>query len=108
MREAFVKGLPDNIFLDFKGGLTMNQSIKTLDQVFTLCKLFISSDVTAPKIEALIAQCSRKYRSPVPAGAFVMGQTPTSNPTRECFKFIKGECNRENCRFLHSTPPPCV
>ena len=40
LRSIFVKGLPDDIFIDFKTSLQVNVSIKTFNEVFEALKIF--------------------------------------------------------------------
>ena len=108
LRQIFTKGLPDDIFLDFKTSLQVNISIKTFNDVNETLKIFVASDTHLPKVKALMRQCERQYSKPVPAGVF-LAQTrhvPRAPPTVQavCFDFTKGKCDRgDGCRFLHSS-----
>jgi hypothetical protein len=108
LRAIFTKGLPDDIFLDFKTSLQINVSIKTFDEVNEALKIFAASDTHSPKVNALIRLCERQYVKPVPAGVFlaqpVAHQIPRAQPNQvACNDFIKGKCTRgDGCRFLHS------
>ena len=106
LRTLFIKGLPDDIFLDFKTSLHVNVSIKTFDDVNEALKIFAASDTHLPKVNALIRLCERQYVKPVPAGVFLAQphQIPRAQPNQvACNDFIKGKCTRgDGCRFLHS------
>ena len=108
LRAVFTKGLPDDIFLDFKTSLQVNVSIKTFNDVNEALKVFVASDTHLPKVKALIRLCERQYNKPVPAGVFLAQphHAPRAPPTTQavCFDFTKGKCNRgDGCRFLHSS-----
>ena len=107
MRSVLIKGLPDEIFLNFKTGLHNHPSgSKTFEEVFSVLKIFSSSSSAKPMIDDLIRRCERQYSKPTPAGVFMartstrpLPATPTQQP---CFDFSKGKCVRgKDCKFAH-------
>ena len=108
MRSVLIKGLPDDIFLNFKTGLHNHPSgSKTFEEVFSVLKIFSSSSSAKPMIDDLIRRCERQYSKPMPAGVFIARTSTRSPPAttaqQPCFDFSKGKCGRgKNCRFTHA------
>ena len=115
MRAVFIKGLPDEIFMDFKTALHNNPAgTKTLNDVYEILNIYAGSEAVKQKVASLMRQCARSFDKRPPAGVFV---TQDSASPRPCFDFAKGKCTRgSQCKFAHSnvprtdaSPPPwCV
>ena len=115
MRAVFIKGLPDDIFMDFKTALHNNPAgTKTLSDVFEILQVYAGSEAVKQKVASLMRQCARSFDKRPPAGVFVAH--PDSATTRPWFDFAKGKCTRgSQCKFAHSNatradapPPPVV
>ena len=97
MRAVFIKGLPDDIFLDFKTALHNNaDKSKTFNDVFEMLKVYAGSESVKQKIGVLMRSCSRSFDKRPPAGVFVADARE-----KHCFDFAKGKCARSNCKFAH-------
>ena len=93
----FIKGLPDDIFLDFKTALHNNaDKAKTFNDVFEMLKVYAGSESVKQKIGVLMRSCSRSFDKRPPAGVFVADARE-----KHCFDFAKGKCARSNCKFAH-------
>ena len=105
MRAVFIKGLPDEIFMDFKTALHNNPAgTKTLNDVYEILNIYAGSEAVKQKVASLMRQCARSFDKRPPAGVFVAHQDSAS--PRPCFDFAKGKCTRgRQCKFAHSNVP---
>ena len=83
-------------YLKCEDAVIYNNIVNELDLTWTAGEIAIKAMSYSDRMVSDTAQ----YQAPAPPAAFNVG-SPNQKSNKPCFKFLKGNCSKTNCRYSH-------